>query len=53
MIADTVTSWLASPEKLEDMKDAALVAARPSATLDIARDLGEMVFATKKTAVAA
>ncbi len=52
MIADTVTSWLASPEKLEVMRDAALVAARPSATLDIARDLAEMVFATKKTAVA-
>jgi 1,2-diacylglycerol 3-beta-galactosyltransferase len=52
VIADTVTSWLASPEKLEVMRDAALVAARPSATLDIARDLAEMVFATKKTAVA-
>lgn len=53
VIANTVTSWLASPEKLEDMKDAALVAARPSATLDIARDLASIVFATKKTAVAA
>jgi hypothetical protein len=30
------------------MKEAALAAARPSATLDIAHDLAEMVFSTKK-----
>lgn len=48
VIAETVTSWLESPEKLESMREAALLAARPSATLDIARDLAEMVFATKR-----
>lgn len=46
-IANTVSTWLASPEMLSDMKEAALKAARPQATLDIARDLAEMVFATK------
>lgn len=48
VIAETVSSWLASSEKLQDMRDAALVAARPAATLDIARDLAEMVFAHKR-----
>lgn len=47
VIADTVSSWMASPEKMQSMKDAALAAARPSATLDIARDLAEIAFATK------
>lgn len=48
VIADTVSSWLSSPQKLESMRSAALAAARPSATLDIAKDLAEMVFATRK-----
>ena len=48
VIAETVSSWLSSPEKLEAMKECALAAARPSATLDIAKDLAEMVFATRK-----
>lgn len=30
------------------MKEAALKAARPSATLDIARDLAEIAFSTKE-----
>jgi hypothetical protein len=47
LIADTVSSWLASPKKMESMKSAALAAARPSATLDIARDLADIAFATK------
>jgi hypothetical protein len=47
VIADTVSSWLASPETMESMKSAALAAARPSATLDIARDLADIAFATK------
>jgi hypothetical protein len=47
VIADTVSYWLASPEKMESMKSAALAAARPSATLDIARDLADIAFATK------
>jgi hypothetical protein len=47
VIADTVASWLSSPAKLESMQKAALAAARPQATLDIARDLAEMVFAAK------
>jgi hypothetical protein len=32
---------------MQSMKDAALAAARPSATLDIAKDLAEIAFATK------
>ena len=47
-IADTVGSWLADPERLKTMQDAALGAARPHATLDIAKDLAEMVFAEKE-----
>jgi len=48
VIAKTVTSWLSSPEKMQSMKEAALEASRPSATLDIAKDLAEIAFATKK-----
>ena len=48
VIAETVSSWLASPEKLESMREAALAAARPQATLDIAKDLAEIVFAEKE-----
>lgn len=48
VIANTVSSWLASPDKLEEMRKAALKAARPSATLDIAHDLAEMAFAYKQ-----
>lgn len=48
VIAETVSSWLASPDTMETMKDAALEAARPAATLDIARDLAEMAFSTRE-----
>jgi len=44
-IADTVEEWLASGSTLEKMRDSALTAARPDATLDIARDLADMVLA--------
>lgn len=43
-IADAVQEWLASPVMLEQMRDSALEAARPDATLDIARDLADMVY---------
>lgn len=43
-IADAVQEWLASPLMLEQMRDSALEAARPDATLDIARDLADMVY---------
>jgi len=33
---------------MQSMKEAALSAARPSATLDIARDLADIAFSTKK-----
>mmetsp|Transcript_97356 Transcript_97356/g.272452 ORF Transcript_97356/g.272452 Transcript_97356/m.272452 type:complete len:479 (+) Transcript_97356:126-1562(+) len=49
VIADTVSSWLSSPENMESMKASALAAARPSATLDIAADLAEIAFAKKLT----
>jgi 1,2-diacylglycerol 3-beta-galactosyltransferase len=48
VIADTVSSWLTFPDKLEEMRKAAFKAARPSATLDIAHDLAEMAFAYKR-----
>jgi 1,2-diacylglycerol 3-beta-galactosyltransferase len=47
-IAETVSSWLASPEKLHKMQDAALAAARPHATIDIAKDLAGILFEAKR-----
>jgi 1,2-diacylglycerol 3-beta-galactosyltransferase len=47
VIAATVSSWLASPEKLQQMQEAALQAARPHSTLDIAEDLATRAFAQK------
>jgi 1,2-diacylglycerol 3-beta-galactosyltransferase len=46
-IADKVSSWLENPERLGSMRQAALAAARPHATLDIAKDIAELVFAQK------
>ncbi|KAL7542230.1 hypothetical protein ACHAXR_013353 [Thalassiosira sp. AJA248-18] len=50
-IADTVEKWFttasastAEGSMLEQMRDCALTAARPDATLDIARDLADMVL---------
>lgn len=48
VIASTVKSWLASPDTLRTMQDAARNAARPASTLDIARDIGEMLLEAKK-----
>lgn len=47
-IAETVSTWLSSPEQLQTMKDAALEASRPSATVDIAKALAEMLFKEKE-----
>lgn len=52
VIADTVSSWLVSPETMQSMKDAALAAARPTATLDIARDLADIAFSKRERTVA-
>jgi 1,2-diacylglycerol 3-beta-galactosyltransferase len=46
-IANTVSSWLENPERLGSMRQAALAAARPHATLDIAKDIAAIVFAEK------
>ena len=52
-IAETVEEWFsaASTTKegtvLELMRESALEAARPDATLDIARDLADMVYARR------
>lgn len=46
-IADTVSTWLSSPDMLKDMQGNALVAARPTATIDIAKDLAAMLFERK------
>ena len=47
VIAETVSSWLETPDKLQQMQKAALEAARPAATLDIARDIAEYLFERK------
>jgi hypothetical protein len=47
-IAGIVSSWLSSPETLSAMQQAALAAARPRATVDIARDLAQILFAHKQ-----
>ena len=53
-IADTVEEWFAVSSVttegtvLETMKECALNAARPDATLDIARDLADMVYKRRK-----
>ena len=44
VIADTVVSWLESPEMLRTMQDNALKASRPNATIDIAKDLADILF---------
>lgn len=46
-IADTVSSWMKSPKKLRAMKQAALAASNPSATLDIAEELAKIAISTK------
>ena len=46
-LADAVEEFLASEDTLERMRDNALTAARPDATLDIARDLADLVLARK------
>lgn len=53
-IAETVEEWLAATATtaegsvLEQMRESALDAARPDATLDIARDLADMVYQRKE-----
>ena len=52
-IADTVQKWLETSTEnegnmLENMRESALTAARPDATLDIARDLAQMVYERKE-----
>ena len=47
VITETVSSWLETPDKLQQMQKAALEAARPAATLDIARDIAEYLFERK------
>ena len=39
-----MSQWLSSPDELTAMQDAARAAARPNATLDIAKDIAEMLF---------
>jgi len=51
-IAETVSTWLSSPEMLQTMQAAALAAARPTATIDIAKDLAVMLFEYKSQQVA-
>ncbi|KAL9184395.1 hypothetical protein ACHAXT_002481 [Thalassiosira profunda] len=53
-IAEKVEEWFASTatttegSMLEQMRECALTAARPDATLDIARDLADMVYARRQ-----
>jgi hypothetical protein len=48
VIAKTVNIWLQSPEMLVSMQQAAFEASRPKATIDIARDLADLVFKAKE-----
>jgi hypothetical protein len=43
-IASNISDWLGNPEERARMSAAALAAARPLATFDIARDLGSLIF---------
>ena len=45
--AATVVDWLTHPEKLSAMRRAAALAAWPTATVDIARDIFEMAVAAR------
>lgn len=47
-IARIVCSWLESPTKLELLQQNAINASRPNATLDIAKDIIELVYTKKK-----
>ena len=47
-IAEEVSTWISSPDMLSTMQAAALEAARPSATIEIAKDLAAMLFEHKK-----
>lgn len=49
VIAEEVCSWLASPDVLNRLQTAALEAARPQATLDIAKDVADILFEHTKT----
>ena len=46
-LASRVEEWFASTDMLERMRNDALTAARPDATLDIARDLADIVLARR------
>lgn len=45
-IAADVSSWLKNPKKMQVMQQAALSTAKPSATLDIARELAQIAIST-------
>jgi len=51
VISEAVSSWLKSPTMLSSMRDSALKAARPSATLCIAKDIAQTIFTYKKSKV--
>jgi hypothetical protein len=53
VIANTVSNWLLDEQLLAKMSAAAKKAARPTATFDIAREIGAMLFTAEATAVAA
>lgn len=48
LISQRVSSWLESPKIMEEMQSAALKAARPTATIDIAKDLAQILFDDSK-----
>ncbi|CEM14063.1 unnamed protein product [Vitrella brassicaformis CCMP3155] len=47
-IARRVASWLEDPKKLQDMSGKAVASSRPSATIDIATELGEILALNKR-----
>jgi 1,2-diacylglycerol 3-beta-galactosyltransferase len=48
LISETVSSWFKTPALLESMRNAALDSARPFATLCIAEDIAQILFAHKQ-----
>jgi 1,2-diacylglycerol 3-beta-galactosyltransferase len=44
VIAHMVSQWISSPEELKQMQQAAYAISSPNATLNIAKDIAEMLF---------
>ena len=50
-IGETIAGWLKNPDLLEKIKAAALKAARPRASYDIAREIAIMIFVKEENGI--